>query len=265
MAKTISGYSHNGLPYNRLGDGPLPLVVFEGLTFEHSPQASVMSHSYEFLAKDYTVYVVLRRPDPPAGYTLKDMANDYAVMIREEFKTAMDVIGVSTGGSIVQHFAADHPELVKKLVIHSSAYTLNPQAKAFQLRIGQLGREKRWVRAYYEMASEILPRGKFIQAVLSPLVWVVAFFMGVFAAPKTPDDLAVTVEAEDKHDFIGRLAEIKAPTLVAAGEEDPFYSPELFRKTAAGIPNARLILYPKMAHPAAGKQFQQDVLAFLKG
>jgi pimeloyl-ACP methyl ester carboxylesterase len=61
------------------------------------------------------------------------------------------------------------------------------------------------------------------------------------------------------------LREITVPTLVDAGEEDPFYSPALFRETATGIPNARLCLYPNMAHPAGGKQFQQDVLAFLRG
>jgi hypothetical protein len=37
----------------------------------------------------------------------------------------------------------------------------------------------------------------------------------------------------------------------------------LFRETAAGIPNARLVLYKGMGHPASGKQFGRDVLAFL--
>jgi pimeloyl-ACP methyl ester carboxylesterase len=62
-----------------------------------------------------------------------------------------------------------------------------------------------------------------------------------------------------------RLGEIAAPTLVIGGEEDPFYSPELFRETAAGIPNARLVLYPGMGHPASGPKFRQEVLAFLIG
>jgi hypothetical protein len=39
----------------------------------------------------------------------------------------------------------------------------------------------------------------------------------------------------------------------------------LFRETAEGIPNARLIVYPGMGHPASGKQFGRDVLAFLEG
>jgi len=49
-----------------------------------------------------------------------------------------------------------------------------------------------------------------------------------------------------------------------AGDEDPFYTPELFRETAAGIPNARLILYPGKGHAPSGKRFRRDVLAFLE-
>jgi pimeloyl-ACP methyl ester carboxylesterase len=82
--------------------------------------------------------------------------------------------------------------------------------------------------------------------------------------PKDPTDLIVTVEAEDVHNFKDRLAEITAPALIVAGEQDPFYTPALFRETAAGIPHARLCLYAGMGHPASGKQFKQDVLAFLK-
>jgi hypothetical protein len=52
---------------------------------------------------------------------------------------------------------------------------------------------------------------------------------------------------------------------VIAGDRDAFYSERLFRETAEGIPHSRLILYPGMGHPASGKQFQRDVLAFLEG
>jgi pimeloyl-ACP methyl ester carboxylesterase len=73
----------------------------------------------------------------------------------------------------------------------------------------------------------------------------------------------VTIEAEDKHAFQGRLGEVTVPTLVVAGDRDLFYGEELVRETAEGIPDARLILYKGQGHPAAGKQFQHDVLAFL--
>ncbi len=138
-SKPKSGYFRSGLPYNRLGEGPRPLVVFQGLLFENKPQAGMLVSGYKFLEADYTVYVVLRKPDLPAGCTLKDMADDYARMIEDEFGGPLDVIGVSTGGSIAHHFAADHPDLVRRLIIHSSAYTLSDSAKRLQLQVGRAG------------------------------------------------------------------------------------------------------------------------------
>ena len=105
----------------------------------------------------------------------------------------------------------------------------------------------------------VLPPGPLAR----PLAGLASLLLSL-SAPKDPSDLVITVEAEDRFNFRERLAEITAPTLVVAGDCDPFYSEALFRDTAAGIPNARLILYPGMRHPASGKQFERDVLAFLR-
>lgn len=257
-----SGYFCNDLPYKRSGRGSHPLVIFQGLTFEHKPQA-VMLMLYKFLESDYTLYGVLRRRGMPPGYTLKDMANDYAVMIQEEFGRPVDVLGISTGGSIALHFAADHPDLVRRLVIHSSAHTLNDTAKQLQLEIARLAQQGQWMKAWAVLIGAVFPQtgaGKWLSR---PLVWLSAWLLSL-NAPKDPTDLVVTVEAEDKLAFQDRLAEIAAPTLVVGGEDDFFYSPALFRETAAGIPNARPILYEGMGHPAGGKRFRRDVLAFLR-
>src|SRR5512142_1357163 len=136
VPEPATGYFRNGLPYSRAGSGPRTLVVFEGLAFENKPMPSRMAVGfYGFLEEDYTIYRVARKPGLPSGYTMQNMADDYATMIREEFGGPVDVIGMSTGGSIAQHFAADHPDLVRKLVLHSSAHTLGEAGKAVQWRI----------------------------------------------------------------------------------------------------------------------------------
>jgi pimeloyl-ACP methyl ester carboxylesterase len=255
-----SGYFRNGLPYNRAGHGPNPLVIFQGLMFENKPQTG-MTFGYGFLKKDYTLYAVLRKPGLPSGYTLKDMADDYAEMVCQEFGGPVDVIGVSTGGSLAQHFAADHPDLLRRLVIHSSAHTLGEAGKQVQLEIGHLAKQGRVTQAWQTMIRFILPSAGIWKLLNPPLAWMAARLLSL---GKTPDlsDLVITIEAEDQHAFKDRLSEIKAPTLVIAGTDDPFYTPALFRETAAGIPHARLALYEKMRHPATGKQFEREVLAF---
>jgi len=221
------------------------------------------SGTYKFLADDYTTYLVGRKAGLPVGYSMKDMSDDYASMIKEEFGGPVDVIGVSTGGSIAQHFAADHPNLVRRLVIHSSAYTLNDEAKKAQMDSAIFARRLNWRAAYAELLRLLLPSGGFRGSLTKPLIWLVSALAAVFESPENPSDFVVTVEAEDKHDFKARLSEILAPTLVVAGDNDPGYSVELFHETSEGIPNANLILYEGMGHPASGKQFGKDVLEFL--
>jgi pimeloyl-ACP methyl ester carboxylesterase len=257
-----SGYFRSGLPYNRAGHGSKPLVIFQGLMFENKPQSG-MTFGYGFLEKDYTLYAVLRKPGLPQGYMLKEMADDYAAMIRQEFGEPVDVIGVSTGGSIAYYFAADHPELLHRLVLHSSAHTLGVTGKLLQLEIGRLARQGLVRQAWQTLIRFILPRAAIWKFLNPPLAWTVARLLSLGKAPDL-SDLVITIEAEDQHAFKYRLSEIKAPTLVIAGADDPFYAPALFRETAAGIPQARLVLYEKMRHPAMGKQFERDVVAFLK-
>lgn len=263
-SKATTGYFRSGLPYVRSGNGANVLIVFQGLVFENKPSPGPMARAYSFLEEDYTIYLVGRKPGLPPGYSLQDMADDYAAMIREEFGAPVDVIGESTGGSIAHYFAADHPDLLRRLVLHSTAYTLGSAGKAVQLRLRNLARQRRWRAAYAAIFGFMLPQHG-VMGVLSRLVvWLGSLVAGTFFAPQDPSDLVVTIEAEDTFDFRDRLAEITAPTLVVAGDQDPFYPPELIRKTAAGIPHARLILYEGKGHGAAGKQFSRDVLAFLR-
>jgi pimeloyl-ACP methyl ester carboxylesterase len=262
-----AGYTQNGMPYNRYGHGSRPFVVFQGLLPEHKPITGFISGFfsgiYKFLEEFYTVYIVNRKNGLPDGYTMKNMADDYAEFIKTELGGPIDVLGISTGGSIIQHFAADHPDLVRKLVIHSSAYTLTESANETQLRAGRFARQGNWRAVYATLFSDMLPSQGVLKYALKPVLWLGSTLMGTLAAPKGSVDMAVTVEAESHHNFIDRLGQITAPTLVVAGDQDPFYTEQLFRDTAAGIPNARLILYKGMGHPASGKQFGQDVLAFL--
>lgn len=261
-----AGYLRSGLPYNRLGTGPRPLVMFQGLFFENKPlgrlAARFMFGFYRALAREFTVYIVTRRRGLPRGTTLRDMANDYATMIHQEFGGPVDVIGTSTGGSIALQFAADHPELVRKLVIHSAAYTLGPNGKRLQLQAAERAARGDWASASSLLMEWILPRRGLKRLLVLPFARLAARAMA-WSAPSEASDFLVTVQAEDAFDFKDRLREISAPTLVIAGAEDPGYSPELFRETAAGIPNARLVLYEGRGHAPSGRRFRRELRAFL--
>ena len=264
LTETTTGYFTNGLPYVRIGSGPRNLVMLEG-GYDGKPPSGFMLRmirgSYEGFAKDYTVYSVwwTRKRDLPTGYSMRDISDDYAAMIKEEFKGSVDIMGGSTGGTIAQHLAADHPDLVRRLVLAITGYRLSEEGREGQRRFCELARRGKWRKAYSHMMDGVYPRG--IKKHLWKLfMWLFASFM----KPDDPTDLLLVMEAEDKHDFKDRLAEIKAPTLVIGGEEDFFYP---IRETAAGIPNAELIVYAGFGHNVVDdnkRQFQEDILVFLK-
>jgi len=263
MAKVevATGYFKNGLPYTRIGSGPRDLVIFDGLDFSHRPPSGqklrMISSSLKRLAKDFTVYYVSRKPDLPKGYSMRDMSEDYATMIRDELAGPVDVMGISTGGPIAQHFAVDHPDLVHRLVLAMTGYRLTERGVELQQRLGNLAQQGKWRAAAATLATGMT--SGVIRPIFKACFWL--FGKRIFGAPSNPSDGLVELEAEDKHDFKERLAEIKVPTLVIGGEEDFFYP---IRETAVGIPNAKLILYEGVGHGAMMKrQFSEDVLAFL--
>ena len=194
---------------------------------------------------------------------MKDMADDYARMVREEYGGAVDVIGVSTGGSIAQHFAADHPDLVRKLVIHSSAHTLSEEAKALQIEVARLAQERKWIQANGLLVGSIFPQSGIKKALSRPVVWLAAILMGTLGAPKDPSDLVVTVLAEDQHNFKERLGEITAPTLVIAGVARPVLHRDPVPGDGAGYSRRQAGAVPGHGAPRLGKAVPEGCAGFL--
>ena len=260
--KVTTGYSKNGLPYTCMGSGSRNLVIFDGLDFNHRPpsglQLRMATSSFKLLAEDFTVHMVSRKPHLPEGYSIKDMADDYAVMIKDEFGGKVDIMGISTGGIIAQHFAADYPDLVRRLVLAMTGYSLSEGGKELQRRVGNLARQGKWRAAYSTLITGVYPRG-IKKHLFKSLMWL----FGTVGAPPDPSDGLIEIEAEDKHNFKEQLSKIKMPTLVIGGEEDFFYP---IRETASGIPDAKLILYEGFGHNAMfnnRRQFNEDILTFL--
>ncbi len=260
--RAITGYSSNGLPYACIGSGASNLVVFGGLEFQHKPPSAIMlrmSTGYlRGLEDSYKIYIVSRKPDLPPGYSLSDMSDDYAVMIKNELGGLADIIGVSTGGAIAQHFAIDHPDLVRRLVLAMTGFRLTEEGKELQRKVADLARKRKRHAASALLGTAIIRKG-IAKHVFKWFMWL----MGPLMIPADASDGIVEIEAEDRHDLSDRLDRIKAETLVIGGEEDFFYP---VRETARKIPNARLVLYPNLGHNAMfarSRQFGEEIKAFL--
>jgi pimeloyl-ACP methyl ester carboxylesterase len=257
------GVFENGIAYVRFGKGEDIFLVFSGgpgTTLPSGFMIRVFGH-FKHLAKHYVIYVLARKTGLPKGYTTRDMAEDYATVIEDEFDGGpLDVMGLSYGGLIAQHLAADHPELIRHLILAMSVYRFSEEGNKLDMRFAELLSEGKRRAALRSLSSMVEGGGiritllKLLMGLIGPFVW---------SKPENPTDLLVEGKAEIMHNSKNRLAEIKASTLVIGGDKDYYCPVELLRETAAGIPNSKLVLYKGKGHMILGKKLDEDVLAFL--
>ena len=121
------GITSNNIPYARFGHGEKTLLLWSGGPGNNIPRGIAfdrLSHGLTSLLDEYTITLLTRKSGLRKGYTTRDMSDDYAELIRTEFDGHVDlIIGISYGGIIVGHFAADHPEMFDHIVMswHLSA------------------------------------------------------------------------------------------------------------------------------------------------
>jgi pimeloyl-ACP methyl ester carboxylesterase len=221
--------------------------VFSGLSPEHANPTGLARwfevQTLKPLARHFTVYAVNRKPGLPAETTIADLAGHYADAIAHEFPGPVSVEGISTGGSIAQQFAIDHPHLVRRLVLTATACRLSPYGREVQRRFAALTRDGQTRRANATLGPALAASAAGARG-YAALMWL----FGGSQRVDDPSDMLVTVAAEDVFDASAELHRITAPTLLVAGGRDRFYSPELFAETADRIPDCRLRLYPDKGH-----------------
>jgi pimeloyl-ACP methyl ester carboxylesterase len=252
------------LPHARIAGGPSTLMVLEGLSLEHKAPSGralrLLRWAYRRYTRDYTIYQVARRQGVPAGSSTRDMADDYARWMRGRFDGPVDVIGFSSGGEIAQYLAADHGELVRRLVLSDTGWRLGEDAKALLRSARDKAAQGRAAEAQADIANH-MDFGRVGQALVRLLG------RRLIKEPDDASDYIATIEADLAHDATDALPRILAATLVIAGSRDFFFPDPIVRETAERIPQATLRLYEGVGH-AVGKtrkrRFEDDVLTFLR-
>jgi len=237
--------SLGNLPCLVAGSGP-PLVLLAGLMPEAGISAGSLRRMLESSMRPWVqkreVFCINRRPGLPHGMTMAALAAEHARALREGFGEPVDVLGASTGGSIAQQLAAEHPDVVRGLVLVSTGCRLGPYAKLVQRQIAARVRAGATRRAAAVMAGALAP----------PALRLPAACLGWVLAPRLfsesgLEDMATTIEAEDEFDLAG-LPTVQAPTFLVGGGRDRFYDADLFEQTARLIPGCLLEIHPKRGH-----------------
>ena len=250
--------------YVRFGRGKKTLIMLPGLgdgLTTVKGTALPMALMYRIFAREYTVYMFSRRNRLPQGHNTRDMARDLKEAMDVLGIEQADLVGVSMGGMIAQHFAADYPERLGKLVLVVTCSRPNPILTESVQEWIDLAR-----RGDHAAFMDSNLRRMYSDAYYRKNRWMTPL-VGRLTKPKSYERFFIQAEACLTHDASDRLGEINAPTLVIGGEQDHALGAEASREMAAAIPGARLKMYPEWGHGLyeEAKDFNRTVLDFLEG
>lgn len=255
-------------PYVAVGEGSPTLVLVPGLNdpllrptspWWFSILAAMVCRRY---AEERQVLMVGRPEGLPEGHTTRAMADGYAEVLEAEGPA--DVLGLSMGGFVVQHLAADHPDLVDSVVLGLSGPRVDDEeARAEFERWRTWAEEEAWHRVYVDAAGTVS------EGVRGAIVHGIARLYSRLGAQSATDrsDFLVSVEATLTHDATDRLADVSVPTLVLGGDDDDLFSEAQYREAASAIEDSTYVNIDG-GHEAVvnnREEFDGAILEFLDG
>lgn len=262
-----TGTFTNGMEYVAVGDGPRRMLFIMGGPGSAVPsgrEVTMMAGSVAPYVDDgYTVWGVTRRRGMPAGYSVGDMARDYAQVIESDLGGRVDaVVGEELGGMIGLHLAADHPDLLDRLALVRVAWSVTEWGRELDGRCGEALSAGRFADAGAAMLEEVVPgaRWAWLRRILGPSV-------GRWLAGRDYNLPDVLVETRAEQAFDGRdvLPRIDVPVVLVAGGKDRNFAEDAVEETARLIPDCTLVLYDGRngIRTVTSRQVPRDVLSFL--
>ncbi|MFZ1957394.1 MAG: 3-oxoadipate enol-lactonase, partial [Desulfobacterales bacterium] len=224
-----------------------------------SPQLAVLEPRFRVLRYDTRGHGA---SDAPQGaYTLAQLADD-AVAVMDAFDIeAVHWVGISMGGMIGQAVALNHAERLRSLVLCDTAAAVPPEAQAlWQQRIDKARGE-----GMTALADETLQRW-FTPPYLAKDPRGVRSIRGMILSTPVSGFIGCS-EAIRQLDFLERLDDIRLPTLIIVGEQDPGTPVAISEAIHNRIKDSRLEIIPSAAHLCNVEQaevFNQILLGFLQ-
>ncbi|MFH8880403.1 alpha/beta fold hydrolase [Streptomyces californicus] len=186
-----------------------------------------------------------------AAYTAEDMADDAVAVLDALGWESAHLFGHSLGGVVAQRVALRHPDRVRTLTSSAALPSDAGGLGAFRhLRLGTLAKFAR-VKPARDRAGRIATGLAVARLCASPGYP----FDEAEALERITADVDTGIADPDAQSRqIGAswhgpsLAELRLPTLVLHGTDDPLLKPSAGRATAAAIRDARLVLQPGVGH-----------------
>jgi len=197
---------------------------------------------------------------PPGPYTMDDLVDDAARLIREWGRGPVVFVGLSMGGMVGQGLAIRYPELVRALVLaNTTAQYPDASQSMWSQRIAAV--ESGGMEA---VADSVIER-YFSAAFRASRVHLVERFRAILLRCD-PAGYVACCHAAAHVDWLERLPQVKCPTLVVAGGLDVGAPISMSQQIAERIPRASLVVFDEASHLSLAEQpslFSQTVREFL--
>lgn len=220
----------------------LDLTMWDGL-------ASTLAENHEVARYDHRGHGGSAVPAGP--YTLDQLVDDAARLIREWGRGPVVWIGLSMGGMVGQGLAIRHPELLRGLVLaNTTAQYPEAAAAVWQQRIAAV--QQGGMAAVADAVVERYLSGEYraahpglVQALREQLLRC------------DPAGYVACCHAVAAVDWLDQLAQVRVPTLVIAGGRDVGATPAMAQAIAERIAGAQLVLFDDAAHLSVAEVPQQ--------
>jgi 3-oxoadipate enol-lactonase len=227
----------------RTGRGGAPVLMLHPLALSGAvwdPVARYLGDTFQVVAPDARGHGDSSWDHRP--FTVADLAADAAALIEELGLGPAHVAGLSMGGSTAVVLAEERPDLVDGLVLADTTACYGP------------GRQEAWAERARKAVD--VPRDRQVAFQLDR--WFSEEFRR--RAPDGAERVAEIFRTTDSRahaaactalgdlDATARLGDIRARTLVLAGDQDYATPPAMAETLASGIPGAGLRILPDTRH-----------------
>jgi len=206
------------------------------------------------------------RPPDPATCTMRAMADDAAGLLDGLGLGPAHVAGLSLGSAVAMELGAARPDLVRSLHLHG-AWARSDRWFVEMMEIMEHPARLGDLRGFLRLAMPCILSRDFLNDEEACRALERGFF-DENPHPPSREGILGHLHADKTHDATPRLSRVRAPTLVATGENDIQVRPEYGREAAALIPGARFHLFrgPRASHCSCLEmpdEFLRETFAFV--
>lgn len=249
------------------GSGP-PIVMIPGLSADHL--AWEQTQVPDFLSAGFRCIGIDNRDCGQSQvhsrqhYTIADMADDTASIIRASASGPAHIFGISMGGMIAQELAIRSPEFVRSLTLYGTDCGPTPWLRAV-VDSWLLVRRSVSAVEFFELLCPQLFTREFYET--PGVVDVLRDTASSNPFPQSADAFERQCRALFTHETRDRIGKIGQPVHVIVGETDFLQPVSNSEEIVRRIPGAKLTVLPKLGHAAMWENpglFNTHVLAFWK-